>query len=87
LKDNEVNRKIFLNKVLRDKEEDIKANAEFAKVLERQEFERNNFIKSKQKVTNDSNYKLVDEVLRNMEHSKKQEDQKIQDYEHLKERQ
>jgi hypothetical protein len=65
--------------------EDVKAQQEYAKMLERQEQDRNNEFKSREKRAQDFMNQMADTVIRKMDDRQKDEENKIKKYEMEKE--
>jgi hypothetical protein len=63
----------------------VKAQQEYAKMLERQEQDRNNEFKSREKRAQDFMNQMADTVIRKMDDRQKEEENKIKKYEMEKE--
>jgi hypothetical protein len=74
-------------KIEKEKErlEDVKAQEEYSKMLEKQEQDRHNEFQSREKRAQDFMNKMADTVIKNMDQRQMDEDQKIKRYEMEKE--
>ena len=83
--ENEENKQKQMQHLQREREDDVKACEEYARVLDKQEKERENYFKNKEKKSNEFSKKMADTVIRDMEEKLTREEQNIRKYQLEKE--
>ena len=85
LLENEVNKKKQSENLLKEKEEDVQLCVEYAKVLDKQEKDRENYFKNKEMKANDFSKQMAETVIKEMDDKTKREEECIRRYQHEKE--
>jgi len=83
--ENEENKRKQQEILRREREEDVKICEEYAKVLDKQEKDRENYFKTKEKKADDFSKKLADTVIKDLEERQKKEEKNIKKYQFEKE--
>jgi len=78
--ENEENKQKQLQNLQREREDDVKACEEYARVLDKQEKERENYFKNKEKRSNEFSKKMADTVIKDMEEKLTREEQNMRKY-------
>lgn len=86
LKDNELNKIKQMEAMRKEREDDIKAMEEYAKILEKQENERKEYFNRIERNSNSFMSKMVETVLKDMDGKNKEEEEKMKKYMEEKER-
>jgi len=82
LLENEENKKKRYEDLLKEREEDVKTCEDNAKVLDKQEKDRENYFKNKERKANEFSKKMADTVIKDMEDRFKKEEEAIRKYQH-----
>ena len=78
--ENEENKQKQLVNLQREREDDVRACEEYARVLDKQEKDRENYFKNKEKRSNEFSKKMSDTVIKDMEEKQIREEQNIRKY-------
>jgi hypothetical protein len=80
LKDNELNKIKQLERIKKEKMEDVKSTEEYAKIIEKQENERKEYFKKIERNSNSYASKMVETVLKDMNIKNQEEEEKMRKY-------
>ena len=80
LEENEKNKKILAAKLLKEREDDIKACEDYSKILDKQERERENYFKDREKKQHNIMGRMVETVIKDLNEKQKKEDETIKKY-------
>ena len=80
LLENEINKKKQIENLIKEKEEDVQLVEEYAKVLDKQEKDRENYFKNKEKKANDFSKLMTETVIKEMDDKTKREEECIKKY-------
>ena len=83
--ENEENKRKQQEILKKEREEDIKICEEYAKVLDKQEKDRENYFKTKEKKADDFSKKIAETVIKSLEERQKTEEENIKRYQFDKE--
>lgn len=80
LRENEINRQRQLENIIKEKNDDVRATKEYAKIMDRQEQERVDYFKKIERNSNNYINKMADTVLQSLDKKNKEEDEKMRNY-------
>jgi len=80
LKENEAHKKVLYERMLREREEDIKSQIEYTKILDKQEKDRAEYFKSKERKGNTFTNLMVENVIKDLENKNKKLEETIEKY-------
>lgn len=80
LSENEVNKQKAREAIFNEKQDDIKCSAEYGRILDKQDIERNTFFKNKMRIPNEVAGQMIENVLKDMDAKKRLEEEKIYYY-------
>jgi len=85
MEENEINKKLQMEQLAQQKEQEKKDLIAYAKILEQQEEARNNEVKNREKRTQDLMSRMADTVIKKQDEKRAAEDQKVIQYQMEKE--
>jgi len=80
LRENEENKIKQMENLKREREEDVKICDEYAKVLDKQEKDRENYFKNKEKKANEFSKKIAETVIKDMDEKQRREEENIRKF-------
>ena len=86
LKDNELNKVKLIEQLKKERDEDVRCTKEYAKILEKQENERNEYFNRIERNSNNFMSKMVETVIKEMDGKNKDEEERMRKYLSDKER-